>query len=120
MYLWKILSFFTIPGGKMLIQNLTYGGAKNFFEDIETLLSERRILLLTGLRRVGKTSLMKLSIQHLLEKGIKPKNIFYISMDDYVFKNSTIHEIVALYRKIQKVKTDEKVYLFFDEVAYKK
>ena len=40
-------------------------------------------------------------------------------MDDYVFKNSTIHEIVALYRKIQKVKADEKVYLFFDEVAYK-
>ncbi|MBK9503073.1 MAG: AAA family ATPase [Leptospiraceae bacterium] len=74
---------------------------------------------MTGLRRVGKTSLMKLSIQHLLEKGIKPKNIFYISMDDYVFKNSTIHEIVALYRKIQKVKADEKVYLFFDEVAYK-
>ncbi|MBK9502707.1 MAG: hypothetical protein IPO06_25665 [Leptospiraceae bacterium] len=35
---------------------------------------------MTGLRRVGKTSLMKLSIQHLLEKGIKPKNIFSISV----------------------------------------
>ncbi|MBP7284899.1 MAG: ATP-binding protein [Leptospiraceae bacterium] len=92
---------------------------ENFFEDIETLLSEKRILLLTGLRRVGKTSLMKLSIQHLLEKGIKPKNIFYISMDDYAFKNNTIHEIVTLYRKIQKLKSEEKVYLFFDEVTYK-
>ncbi|MCB1158184.1 MAG: AAA family ATPase, partial [Leptospiraceae bacterium] len=82
-------------------------------------MNENRILFLTGLRRVGKTSLMKLMIHHLLKKGIKPKNIFYISMDDYLFKNNSIHEILTLYRKICKIKSEEKSYLFFDEITYK-
>ncbi|MCP5499807.1 MAG: ATP-binding protein [Leptospiraceae bacterium] len=92
---------------------------KSLKEKFPFWLNENRILFLTGLRRVGKTSLMKLMIHHLLKKGIKPKNIFYISMDDYLFKNNSIHEILTLYRKICKIKSEEKSYLFFDEITYK-
>jgi hypothetical protein len=93
---------------------------ERFLEKINQSITENRILLLTGLRRVGKTSLMKLTIQNLLQKGINSKNILYISMDDYLFKDYAISDILALYRKIHKIKIEEKIYLFFDEITYKK
>lgn len=41
----------------------------------------KEILFLTGLRRVGKTTLLKIFIRHLIEtEKISPKHIFYISL----------------------------------------
>jgi len=77
------------------------------------------ITILTGLRRVGKTTLMKLFIRQLIEKGIESKHIFYISLDDFLLNKKSIIEIVADYRKIQKLHLDEKIYLFLDEITYK-
>ena len=77
------------------------------------------ITILTGLRRVGKTTLMKLFIRQLIEKGIETKHIFYISLDDFLLNKKSIIEIVSDYRKIQKLHLDEKIYLFLDEITYK-
>jgi len=77
------------------------------------------ITILTGLRRVGKTTLMKLFIRQLIEKGIESKHIFYISLDDFLLNKKSIIEIVSDYRKIQKLHLDEKIYLFLDEIIYK-
>ncbi|HOT75064.1 MAG TPA: ATP-binding protein [Candidatus Wallbacteria bacterium] len=77
------------------------------------------ITILTGLRRVGKTTLMKLFIKKLIEDGIKPKYIFYISLDDFLLNNKSIIEVISDFRKIQKLHLDEKVYLFLDEITYK-
>ncbi len=112
--------FFYNPWWEEGYKSVSLWRRESFFEKFEGWMKENRILLLTGLRRVGKTSLMKLMIQVLLEKGIRPKNILYISMDDYTFKDNSIAEILTLYRKIHKLKTDEKIYLFFDEITYKK
>ena len=46
-------------------------------------IENKHIIFLTGLRRVGKTTLMKLVIKHLLVKGIESKYILYVSVDDY-------------------------------------
>ena len=80
----------------------------------------RHIVFLTGLRRVGKTTLMKLFIRDLIEKEkINPSTVFYFSMDDYVLSKKTIIEIVEEFRKINKISFKEKVYLFFDEITFK-
>jgi predicted AAA+ superfamily ATPase len=90
------------------------------FESIVKQLNNRQVLFITGLRRVGKTTLLKMLIQNLIqEHNINPKFIFYISLDDYVLINKSIIDIVEEYRKIHKLSFDEHVYLFFDEVAYK-
>ncbi len=79
-----------------------------------------RIVLLTGLRRVGKTTLLKLFVRHLIEKeGIEPGSILYISLDDYLLTRKTILEIVDDFRKVRRLRFTEKAYLFLDEVAYK-
>ncbi|MDQ7825949.1 MAG: ATP-binding protein [Candidatus Eremiobacteraeota bacterium] len=79
-----------------------------------------RIVLLTGLRRVGKTTLLKLFVRHLMEEeGIKSGSLFYISLDDYLLSRKTILELVDDFRKVRRLRFAEKAYLFLDEVAYK-
>ncbi|MBI5199480.1 MAG: ATP-binding protein, partial [Nitrospirae bacterium] len=82
-------------------------------------LASRHIVFLTGLRRVGKTTLLRLFIKHLLgREGINKRYIFYISLDDYLLAKRTILEIVEEYRKIHRIPFSEKIFLFLDEITY--
>jgi predicted AAA+ superfamily ATPase len=81
--------------------------------------SEKRVVFLTGLRRVGKTTLMRLFVEHLIEGGHQPIEIFYVSLDDYLLKNNSIIEIVENYRRVLKLSVDRSVYLLLDEITYK-
>lgn len=87
---------------------------------MKTLLADKAVVFLTGLRRVGKTTAMKMTIRHLLhEQGIPPNCIFYLSMDDYLLREYSIVELVETYRTLQRLSVDEKIYLFFDEITFK-
>lgn len=88
-------------------------------EKIKKWLEDENIIILTGLRRVGKTTVMKLLIRELIRKGINPKEIFYVSLDDYALDSLSILEIIERYRTLQRLPVDRKVYLFLDEIAYK-
>ncbi len=92
---------------------------KKYLSTINNYLGQKQIIILTGLRRVGKTTLMKLIIKELLSKGVNKNHIFYISLDDYLLSNKTIVDILTEYRKIHKLEIDKKLFLFFDEVTYK-
>ena len=94
---------------------------KHIFGNLKNTLETRQVVILTGLRRVGKTTLMKQLINHLIgEQGIDPKLVFYVSLDDYLLTSNTIIEIIEEYRKINRVSFSEKVYLFLDEVTHQK
>lgn len=81
-------------------------------------LDKKNIVFLIGLRRVGKTTLIRQLIEHLLKK-IESKNILYISCEHPVFENKTLIEIVDEYRSIFHKGRHEKIYVFFDEVQLK-
>ena len=85
---------------------------------IQEIMDLKAIIFLTGLRRAGKTTLMKAAINKLLVEGIPSKNIFYISIDDYLLKDRSILDIVTEYRQIHKLPVAEKVYLFLDDITY--
>jgi hypothetical protein len=88
---------------------------------LKSYLRSKQIVFLTGLRRVGKTTCMKMLINHLIANaGINPAKILYLSLDDYLLKDKSIIELVEEYRKIMKISFSEKIFLFLDEVAYKK
>ena len=83
-------------------------------------LDEKDIVILTWLRRIWKTSIMKLFIQELIEKNkINPLNIFYISCDIYGLEKYSLMDLLREFRKIHGIKITEKIYVFFDEVTYK-
>ncbi len=90
-----------------------------YLSKLRKYLDIKQIIVLTGLRRVGKTTLMKLIIEEIINQGVLPKYIFYLSLDDYLLHNHSIIEILNEYRKVHKIKLEEKIYLFFDEITYK-
>jgi len=84
-------------------------------------LASKDIIILTGLKRVGKTTIFKLLIKRLLtDKSVKPNKIFYISLDDYLLSKKNIIEIIGEYRRIHRISFSEKIFIFLDEITYKK
>ncbi len=92
---------------------------EKYLSELRSYLDFKQIVILTGLRRVGKTTLMKLIIEELITKGVPHRHILYVSLDDYLLHKNSIIEIVNEFRKIHKIKIEEKIYLFLDEVTYK-
>lgn len=84
------------------------------FATLRNLLDYRQIIIVSGLRRVGKSTLLFQLMEHLLHHQIPPKNIVYFSMDD---KKEDILNILEAYQELMEVdwKT-EKVYVFIDEI----
>jgi uncharacterized protein len=90
-------------------------------ERIKKHLGSGRIVFLTGLRRIGKTTLLKLLIRDLiLNEQVKPEHICYFSLDDYLLSKRNVLDIVEEYRKIHKLSFKQRVFLFLDEVSYQK
>lgn len=78
--------------------------------------SIRRTVVITGTRRVGKTTIQYQMIDALLKKGIEPKKIVFVSLDHPMLKLSAFEDILECYH--ENVYADNDVYYFFDEIQY--
>lgn len=87
---------------------------KVFSEVGKTYFQYNQIIILTGLRRVGKTTIIHQLIEGLLKKGHDPKSILYFSFDEMV---EDPVKVLEEYARITKVDwRSKKVFLFLDEV----
>ena len=74
------------------------------------------IKVITGVRRCGKSSLMKLIIKELLSSGVNEDNILYLHLDKRPYTGiSTQKQLDSLIEKLSKG-IDGKKYLFIDEI----
>ncbi len=81
----------------------------------------KRAAVLMGPRRVGKTVMIFHTIQKLIDEGIDPKKIFYLSIETPVFNGIGIEELFNFCRKAVGKEDDLKgFFVFFDEVQYLK
>lgn len=76
----------------------------------------RRAVVLTGARRVGKTTILYQMIEALLTQGVDPKRILFVSLDHPLLKLSKLNEILDCYHA--NINGDFDAYYFFDEVQY--
>ena len=71
------------------------------------------VKVVTGIRRCGKSSLLKLMRQHLLDSGIYPEQIVSMNFESMEFREMDVKSFY-LYIK-DRVLNDKRMYLFFDE-----
>ena len=76
----------------------------------------RRIVVLTGTRRVGKTTIQYQMIDTLLKRGVDPQKIVFISMDHPMLKLSGVNDVLECYH--ENIYAEQDVYYFFDEIQY--
>ena len=72
------------------------------------------VKIITGIRRCGKSSLLKLIVQHLKNSGITPEQIIEMNFESFEFRNMSVDD---LYRHIkERIVAGKRMYLFFDEL----
>lgn len=87
-----------------------------YLKKIRNFIDKPVIKVITGMRRSGKSMILKLISQELLERGILSQNIIYINFESLMFSDLT--EFRALYNHvIEKSQTlTGKVYILLDEI----
>lgn len=72
------------------------------------------VKVVTGIRRCGKSSLLKLMQKHLLDTGIRQDQIIAMNFESMEYRKMDVH---AFYEYVKgKILPDRKMYLFFDEL----
>lgn len=72
------------------------------------------VKVVTGIRRCGKSSLLKLMTLHLKESGITEEQILEMNFESHAFKSMTNDDFYEYVK--QHIVPDKRMYLFFDEV----
>lgn len=87
-------------------------------EKITTLLRYREVLVIKGIRRSGKSTLMLNSIKNLLTSGVDIKNILFVNLEDPRFINHLSVELLQDIRDtyLEYLNPDESPYIFLDEI----
>jgi predicted AAA+ superfamily ATPase len=82
--------------------------------------SLRRAVVLMGPRRVGKTVMIQHAIQKLIDQGISPRKICYISIDAPIYNRMALEDLFSFCRDAVQDPNPEGFYVFFDEIQYLK
>ena len=89
-----------------------------FYEALNMLTHKdlQRYVILTGTRRVGKTTIQYQIIDELLKSKVKPYRIVFISLDHPLLKLCKLNDILDCYHS--NIYGEEDCYYFLDEVQY--
>ncbi|MBN1539270.1 MAG: ATP-binding protein [Candidatus Thermoplasmatota archaeon] len=86
-----------------------------YLDRIDRLLKVQNTLILYGLRRVGKTTLMRQYL-HIMSGKLDPKRLFFATMDHPEVANASILDLLREFRRLTLTRSDEPQFLFLDEV----
>lgn len=81
-------------------------------------LREKQLIkIITGVRRCGKSTLMEMFQEYLINDGVEKEQIISINFEDYDFKELKNPDKLYEYIK-DKIVSDKMNYLFFDEIQH--
>src|SRR3989344_3595789 len=73
---------------------------REIYKEIKNFIPLTQIIAFTGLRRVGKTTLMLKIVEDALENGFDNQDIIYFSFDE--FKEVELREIIKVYEELME------------------
>ncbi len=91
---------------------------KRYLNKIYPYLDRKEVLVLKGIRRSGKSTMLKQLISELIKNGVDKKQIIYLNLEDYGLadnlKITLFDEVLNAYKEYSKNK--KKIYFFIDEI----
>ncbi len=91
---------------------------KCYQEKIDAYLESGEIIILKGIRRSGKSTLMINHIRHLMNKGVKATEILLVNFEDPRFNgeldSGLLEQIVDVYKEY--INNESRPHIFLDEV----
>lgn len=89
---------------------------KGYLDQLERREKTKDVVFVTGLRRVGKTTLVRQHIERMIQRGRDPRRILYFSMDHPALVKESILDILDSYRRLQGLKHEDRFIAIIDEV----
>src|SRR4030042_3369464 len=85
---------------------------------IEKYIKHKEIVLITGIRRGGKSSLMKLICDDLISRlNVPTSNILFVNFEDERFIDFTAHDFERLFETFLEIENPRgRKYFFLDEI----
>jgi hypothetical protein len=91
---------------------------KSYIKKIYPYLERKEVIVLKGIRRSGKSTIVKQLINELINEGISKKQILYLNLEEYNFANNLtielFEEVLKAYKEYSKNKN--RIYFFIDEI----
>ncbi len=103
-----------MPGTEISASNLVK--RKRYLKTLGAYLGKPLIKVILGMRRTGKSSIIKLLIADLLERGVPEENIIYINKESLEFEEIETYKDLYSYVVKNFKSTGGQKYIFIDEV----
>lgn len=87
---------------------------KEYLERLRNLQHKKLIKIITGIRRCGKSTVMEMFRDELLENGVDENQIIFLNFEDY--DNKHLRNPDELYSYIKERLTQKMNYIFLDEI----
>lgn len=92
---------------------------QDYLDKLIAFKDKKLIKVITGIRRCGKSTMMEIFRDWLLNNGVSPEQILYLNFEDY--DNIELRNPLALHRYIKPlILSDKPTYIFFDEIQHVK
>ncbi len=82
-------------------------------------LHRKKIITIPGVRRCGKSTMMEIAINQLVENGVRREQILWLGFDDERLRNMSADELNQVIEAYMEMFPDipiEDVHMFFDEI----
>lgn len=87
----------------------------SYIEKLKAFIGKPQIKIITGIRRSGKSTVLKLLTNEIMKTGVKASEIIYLNFES--FANSHLTSANSLYEEVKnKIKSPKKYYILFDEI----
>jgi hypothetical protein len=92
-----------------------------YFELFKPLVYERQVrraVVLMGPRRVGKTVMLYHLVQDMIQSGINPQKIIFITIENPIYNNIYLEQLFSYAKEATGLADKEDWHIIFDEIQY--